>query len=160
RIGGSGPASAGSAWPALPSRGKIDTAGLSVEELETLRAIGSKQGQHELAQRYQKSKKALGLSVRPKQHNPTSLHTRGSQAQSEIKQLEKRLLRELGNLDKWLNDVLDFWGHIKSLSHKLDEHEGMYKKLVIQVKGEVQAEDMADPKVAPALISLKALVTA
>eukprot|EP00959_Pyramimonas_sp_CCMP1952_P217292 4544679-Pyramimonas_sp.AAC.1 len=70
-----------------------------MDGLSSLQAIATKQGQSELAKSDENATRVLQASLVPKPE--ASLHTRASQAQSTIMQLEKRLRKELGKLDRW-----------------------------------------------------------
>ena len=109
-----------------------------------------------MAKRYDKQKQAAELRERPKVETLSSLHTRASQAQSKIRQIEKRPTTALDRLDSWRKGATELEGQIKDTAADLDRHESQYKELVIQIRGEVQVADPA-PHGAPKL-SLKALV--
>ncbi|CAK0826205.1 unnamed protein product, partial [Prorocentrum cordatum] len=119
---------------------KLCTESLSAAELENLRAPAVKQGPHDLAKAYEEHKAAAEVRERPKNDTPSGLHTRASQALSKIKQLEKRLHRELDRQEPWRAGALvELEKSTQELAIDLDSHESKNKEVVLQISNEVHA---------------------
>ncbi|CAK0807919.1 unnamed protein product, partial [Prorocentrum cordatum] len=137
-----------------PSTDGINTKGLSAEDLQLLAAIATRQGQLDLAKQYESARAKL---LQPARQPEASLHTRASQTQSKIRQVEKKLDKEISKLERWREATTMLEASIQEMADELDGHERQYSELVEQISLEVASSVQPKQSTGP-IISLRDLV--